>query len=70
MPGKATLTARATDSKGRTQPTERDDDRRSYIVNHLLPIDVDVRPSLQLNIILLLALVLPTAFFCGGDRGA
>jgi len=42
-PGKATLMARATDSEGRTQPTERDEDRRSYIVNHLLPIDVEVR---------------------------
>ena len=42
-PGKATLMARATDSAGRTQPTERDKDRGSYIVNHLLPIEVDVR---------------------------
>jgi hypothetical protein len=43
QPGKATLIARAMDSKGRIQPTERDEDRRSYIVNHLLPIEVDVR---------------------------
>lgn len=42
-PGKTTLLVRATDSEGRTQPTERDQDRRSYIVNHLLPIEVDVR---------------------------
>lgn len=42
-PGKATLMARATDSEGRTQPTTRDLDRRSYIVNHLLPIEIDVR---------------------------
>ena len=42
-PGKATLMARATDSAGRTQSTERDDDRRSYLVNHLLPIEVEVR---------------------------
>ena len=34
-PGKATLLVRATDSEGRTQPTERDQDRRSYMVNHL-----------------------------------
>ena len=40
--GKATLLARATDSEGRTQPTERDEDRRGYIVNHILPIEVDV----------------------------
>ena len=44
-PGKATLMARATDSKGRTQPTERDADRGSYIVNHLLPIEVQVTAS-------------------------
>ena len=41
--GKATLRARATDSEGRTQPTERDQDRRSYMVNHHLPIEVEVR---------------------------
>jgi DMSO/TMAO reductase YedYZ molybdopterin-dependent catalytic subunit len=41
--GKATLIARATDSEGRTQPTERDQNRRSYIVNHLVPIEVIVR---------------------------
>ena len=29
-PGKATLIARATDSEGRTQPTERDDDRLTF----------------------------------------
>jgi DMSO/TMAO reductase YedYZ molybdopterin-dependent catalytic subunit len=43
QPGKATLMARATDSEGRIQPTERDQDRRSYIVNHILPVEVDVR---------------------------
>jgi hypothetical protein len=41
--GKATLIARATDSKGRTQPVERDPDRGTYMINHLLPITVDVR---------------------------
>jgi DMSO/TMAO reductase YedYZ molybdopterin-dependent catalytic subunit len=40
--GKATLTVRATDSEGRTQPLERDENRGSYIVNHLVPIEVDV----------------------------
>ena len=44
-PGKATLLVRATDSEGRTQPTERDHDRRSYMVNHILPIEVDVRSN-------------------------
>ncbi len=42
-PGIATLLARATDSEGRTQPTVRDADRRSYMVNHLLPIKVDIQ---------------------------
>ncbi len=42
-PGKATLTVRATDSEGRTQPLERDKNRGSYMVNHLVPIEVDVR---------------------------
>jgi len=42
-PGKATLIARATDSKGRTQPMERDPDRGTYMINHLLPIIVEVR---------------------------
>ena len=41
--GKAVLMARATDSKGRTQPMERDPDRRTYMISHVLPVDVDVR---------------------------
>jgi DMSO/TMAO reductase YedYZ molybdopterin-dependent catalytic subunit len=41
-PGKQTLTARATDSRGRTQPAERDPDRGTYMINHLLPIEVEV----------------------------
>ena len=41
--GKRTLIARATDSKGRTQPAERDPDRGTYMINHLLPIEVEVR---------------------------
>jgi DMSO/TMAO reductase YedYZ molybdopterin-dependent catalytic subunit len=41
--GKTTLIARATDSQGRTQPAERDPDRGTYMVNHLLPIEVEVR---------------------------
>jgi DMSO/TMAO reductase YedYZ molybdopterin-dependent catalytic subunit len=40
---KATLIARATDSKGRSQPTERDPDRGTYMINHLLPISVEVK---------------------------
>jgi DMSO/TMAO reductase YedYZ molybdopterin-dependent catalytic subunit len=41
--GKQTLVARATDSLGRTQPVERDRDRGTYMINHLLPITVEVR---------------------------
>ena len=39
----ATLIARATDSHGRSQPIERDPDRGTYMINHLLPITVEVR---------------------------
>ena len=42
-PGKATLIARATDSNGSTQPPERDPDRGTYMINHLLPITVEIR---------------------------
>ena len=42
-PGKVTLIARATDSEGRTQPMERDQDRGTYMINHLLPITVEVK---------------------------
>ena len=41
-PGKQTLVARATDLNGRTQPVERDPDRGTYMINHLLPITVEV----------------------------
>lgn len=40
---KKILIARATDSQGRTQPVERDPDRGTYMINHLLPIEVEVR---------------------------
>jgi DMSO/TMAO reductase YedYZ molybdopterin-dependent catalytic subunit len=43
-PGKQTLVARATDSLGRTQPAHRDPDRGTYMINHLLPIEVSVGP--------------------------
>jgi DMSO/TMAO reductase YedYZ molybdopterin-dependent catalytic subunit len=42
-PGKVKLIARATDSHARTQPAERDPDRGSYMINHLLPVTVEVR---------------------------
>jgi DMSO/TMAO reductase YedYZ molybdopterin-dependent catalytic subunit len=41
--GKAVLIARATDSQGRTQPVERDPDRGTYMINHLLPISIEVQ---------------------------
>jgi DMSO/TMAO reductase YedYZ molybdopterin-dependent catalytic subunit len=40
--GQADLMARATDSLGRTQPAHRDRDRSTYMINHLLPITVQV----------------------------
>jgi DMSO/TMAO reductase YedYZ molybdopterin-dependent catalytic subunit len=42
-PGEVGLIARATDSRGRTQPGQRDRDRGTYMINHLLPIAVEVR---------------------------
>jgi DMSO/TMAO reductase YedYZ molybdopterin-dependent catalytic subunit len=44
-PGQASLIARATDSRGRTQPVQRDRDRGTYMINHLLPITVEVVTS-------------------------
>jgi DMSO/TMAO reductase YedYZ molybdopterin-dependent catalytic subunit len=41
--GKQSLIARATDSLDRTQPVSRDPDRGTYMINHLLPIEVEVR---------------------------
>jgi DMSO/TMAO reductase YedYZ molybdopterin-dependent catalytic subunit len=43
QPGKQTLIARATDSRDRTQPVLRDPDRGTYMINHLLPITVEVQ---------------------------
>jgi DMSO/TMAO reductase YedYZ molybdopterin-dependent catalytic subunit len=41
--GPATLMTRAADSRGQTQPISRDPDRRTYVVNHMLPVEVDVK---------------------------
>jgi hypothetical protein len=41
--GKQTLIARATDSLGRTQPVHHDPYRGIYMINHLLPIEVNVQ---------------------------
>ena len=43
QPGKQTLMARAADSLGRTQPVLRDADRGTYMIKHLLPIEVEVK---------------------------
>ena len=42
-PGRCILLARATDSRGRVQPMERDLDRGTYEINHCLPIEVEIR---------------------------
>ena len=42
-PGSYTLMARATDSRGRIQPMERDANGGIYMINHCLPIGVEVR---------------------------
>lgn len=41
--GPVGLLARCTDDRGRTQPDRRDPDRRTYMVNHLVPFEVTVR---------------------------
>jgi DMSO/TMAO reductase YedYZ molybdopterin-dependent catalytic subunit len=41
--GRATIMARATDSRGGSQPANRGGDRGTYMINHLLPVEVDVR---------------------------
>jgi DMSO/TMAO reductase YedYZ molybdopterin-dependent catalytic subunit len=40
--GRHTLLARATDSRGQVQPSERSADRGTYMINHLLPVEVEV----------------------------
>lgn len=42
-PGHVNLIARATDSHGRSQPVDRDRDRGTYMINHLLPVTVEVK---------------------------
>jgi hypothetical protein len=41
--GRVKLMARATDARGNAQPMQRDTDRRNYMINHVLPVEVDVR---------------------------
>jgi DMSO/TMAO reductase YedYZ molybdopterin-dependent catalytic subunit len=41
--GQRSLAVRAADSRGKTQPAERDPRRRNYAVNHLIPVEVEIR---------------------------
>jgi DMSO/TMAO reductase YedYZ molybdopterin-dependent catalytic subunit len=41
-PTKYTVMAKATDSKGNSQPLERDKDREAYMINHVVPIEIQV----------------------------
>jgi DMSO/TMAO reductase YedYZ molybdopterin-dependent catalytic subunit len=43
QPGQLMVMARATDSQGRVQPMERDDDRRDAMISHVQPIIVEVK---------------------------
>ncbi len=43
MRGPAKLVARATAAGGATQPVARDPDRRTYVINHLVPVEVLVK---------------------------
>jgi DMSO/TMAO reductase YedYZ molybdopterin-dependent catalytic subunit len=40
--GRATIMARATDSRGESQAAKRGGDRGTYMINHLLPIEVEI----------------------------
>jgi len=42
-PGNATLMSRATDNAGNVQPMTRDLDRENYMINQVIPIEVEVR---------------------------
>jgi hypothetical protein len=42
-PGHYTIMARATDARGRTQPTERDSHRGTYMITHIQPIEIEIR---------------------------
>jgi DMSO/TMAO reductase YedYZ molybdopterin-dependent catalytic subunit len=42
-PSRVTVMARATDQNGHVQPAQHDPDHRHYLIDHVLPIDVEVR---------------------------
>ena len=41
--GPLKLLARCTDDKGNVQPEKRDPDRRNYMINHLVPVELAVK---------------------------
>ncbi len=41
--GRLSLLTRATDQAGNVQPDHRDPDRRNYVINHIVPVEIDVR---------------------------
>jgi len=41
--GEVRIMVRATDSKGRIQPLDRDPDRRNYMISHVRPVDVVIQ---------------------------
>jgi DMSO/TMAO reductase YedYZ molybdopterin-dependent catalytic subunit len=41
-PGRQTVIARATDARGNTQARDRGGDRGTYMINHLLPVEVEL----------------------------
>jgi DMSO/TMAO reductase YedYZ molybdopterin-dependent catalytic subunit len=41
--GRYKIVARATDSRGMSQPVDRSSDRGTYMINHLLPVEVEIR---------------------------
>lgn len=42
QPGRYAIMARATDAKGNAQSMQRDADRENYMINHVLPVEVEV----------------------------
>ena len=42
-PAHCTIMARATDTKGRSQPVERDTHRGTYMISHIQPIEIELR---------------------------
>ncbi len=41
--GPGSMMARATDARGRVQPLTRDTDRRAVMINHLVPVELEIR---------------------------